>query len=215
MLTGVVRAAFQQYLVIRDPEVRILENKEDLPWSAYVGVCGMPGAFLDDTSSPRRALKLCLYREDSAPRVDGVRAPQDSEGNHAAAHPRLSAALTSMCRAMSFSLQPPLVCTSIFAADLRADTAACQVLSERKQSIIPSAASSSHSHPFRIVAQLAKAEGLKVIASAGSDAKVDYVRSLGVDLAFNYKTTSTREVLQQEGPVNVYVPHDLLGARPA
>ena len=56
MLTGVVRAAFQQYLVIRDPEVRILENKEGLPWSAYVGVCGMPGAFLDDTSSPRRAL---------------------------------------------------------------------------------------------------------------------------------------------------------------
>ena len=54
MLTGVVRAAFQQYLVLRNPEVRILENKEGLPWSAYVGVCGMPGAFLDDTSSPRR-----------------------------------------------------------------------------------------------------------------------------------------------------------------
>ena len=63
--------------------------------------------------------------------------------------------------------------------------------------------------------QLAKAAGCKVIASAGSDEKVAYVSSLGADVAFNYKTTSTREVLQQEGPVNVYVPHDLLSARPA
>ena len=63
--------------------------------------------------------------------------------------------------------------------------------------------------------QLAKAEGLKVIASAGSDDKVSFLSSIGADVAFNYKTTSTREVLQQEGPVNVYVPHDLLSARPA
>ena len=57
----------------------------------------------------------------------------------------------------------------------------------------------------RIVAQLAKADGLKVIASAGSDDKVEYVRSLGVDVAFNYKKVSTYEVLQKEGPINLYV----------
>ena len=59
----------------------------------------------------------------------------------------------------------------------------------------------------RTVVQLAKADGLKVIASAGSDDKVAFVKSLGADVAFNYKTTNTREVLEREGPLNMYV-HD-------
>ena len=56
--------------------------------------------------------------------------------------------------------------------------------------------------------QLAKSAGLKVIASAGSDEKVAYVSSLGADVAFNYKTTSTNEVLEKEGPINMYDLHD-------
>ena len=56
--------------------------------------------------------------------------------------------------------------------------------------------------------QIAKADGLKVIASAGSDEKVDYLRSIGADVAFNYKTTNTKVVLAKEGPINLYVlPH--------
>jgi len=54
------------------------------------------------------------------------------------------------------------------------------------------------------VVQLAKLEGLKVIASAGSDEKVKFLKSIGVDVAFNYKTTATREVLAKEGPINIY-----------
>jgi NADPH-dependent curcumin reductase CurA len=54
------------------------------------------------------------------------------------------------------------------------------------------------------VIQLAKAQGLKVIASAGSDAKVEFLKSLGTDVAFNYKTTNTFEVLKKEGPINIY-----------
>ena len=54
-----------------------------------------------------------------------------------------------------------------------------------------------------LVIQLAKADGLKVIASAGSDEKVEFMKSLGADVAFNYKTTSTREVLQKEGPLDM------------
>ena len=54
------------------------------------------------------------------------------------------------------------------------------------------------------VVQLAKADGLKVIASAGSDEKVEWVKSLGSDVVFNYKTTKTAEVLEKEGPVDVY-----------
>ncbi|KZP04312.1 NAD(P)-binding protein [Athelia psychrophila] len=55
-----------------------------------------------------------------------------------------------------------------------------------------------------LVIQLAKLEGLKVIASAGSDEKVAFLKELGVDVAFNYKTASTKDVLEREGPINIY-----------
>ena len=55
------------------------------------------------------------------------------------------------------------------------------------------------------VVQLAKLDGLKVIASAGSDEKVEFVRSLGADVVFNYKKESTEEVLQREGGFDMFV----------
>ena len=73
------------------------------------------------------------------------------------------------------------------------------------------------------MAQLAKADGLKVIASAGSDDKVKFLKDIGVgktfwsiylrslglklvlDVAFNYKTTPTRDILKKEGPINLSV----------
>ena len=54
--------------------------------------------------------------------------------------------------------------------------------------------------------QLAKAAGMKVIASAGSEEKLAFVRSLGADVAFNYKTEDTRAVLEREGGIDVCVP---------
>lgn len=54
-----------------------------------------------------------------------------------------------------------------------------------------------------LVVQLAKRDGLKVIGSAGSDEKVAFVKSIGADVAFNYKTQDTAEVLQKEGPVDM------------
>ena len=54
-----------------------------------------------------------------------------------------------------------------------------------------------------MVIQLAKAAGLKVIASAGSEDKVQFLKSIGVDVAFNYKTQKTHDVLKKEGPVNM------------
>lgn len=50
---------------------------------------------------------------------------------------------------------------------------------------------------------MAKAEGLKVIASAGSDEKVAFMKELGADVAFNYKTEKTSDVLAREGPINM------------
>ncbi|KAJ7070220.1 alcohol dehydrogenase [Mycena belliarum] len=55
-----------------------------------------------------------------------------------------------------------------------------------------------------LVIQMAKHDGLKVIASAGSDEKVAFLTALGADVAFNYKTTDTRAVLAREGPVDIY-----------
>ena len=56
-----------------------------------------------------------------------------------------------------------------------------------------------------IVVQIAKLAGLKVIASTGSDEKVAFVKELGADVVFNYKTTGTKEILEKEGPIDVYV----------
>lgn len=55
-----------------------------------------------------------------------------------------------------------------------------------------------------LVIQLAKRDGLKVIGSAGSDEKVAFMKEIGADVAFNYKTTSTDEVLDKEGPIDIY-----------
>ncbi|PPQ89864.1 hypothetical protein CVT25_004780 [Psilocybe cyanescens] len=55
-----------------------------------------------------------------------------------------------------------------------------------------------------MVIQLGKLKGMKVIASAGSDAKVEYMRSLGADLAFNYKKDNYTQFLQEHGPINAF-----------
>ena len=51
--------------------------------------------------------------------------------------------------------------------------------------------------------QLAKAQGLKVIGSAGTEDKVAFVKSVGADVAFNYKTADTAAVLAKEGPIDM------------
>jgi len=55
-----------------------------------------------------------------------------------------------------------------------------------------------------MVIQLAKRDGMKVIASAGSEEKVAIMKQLGADVAFNYKTTATKDILAKEGPIDVY-----------
>ena len=55
--------------------------------------------------------------------------------------------------------------------------------------------------------QLAKDAGLQVTASAGSDDKVAYIKSIGADVAFIYKTTKTAEVLKKEGHINMSVAY--------
>ena len=54
-----------------------------------------------------------------------------------------------------------------------------------------------------LVVQIAKSQGLKVIGSAGSDEKVEFLKSINADVAFNYKTANMREILEKEGPVDM------------
>ncbi|KAI3615001.1 hypothetical protein WG66_016886 [Moniliophthora roreri] len=58
-----------------------------------------------------------------------------------------------------------------------------------------------------LVIQLAKRDGLKVIACAGSEEKVQFMKDVGADVAFNYKTTKPSEILAKEGPVDIYWDH--------
>lgn len=39
---------------------------------------------------------------------------------------------------------------------------------------------------------------------SSSDAKVEYLRSLGCDVPFNYKKKAYKEVLAEHGPLDVY-----------
>ncbi|ORX68381.1 NAD(P)-binding protein [Linderina pennispora] len=64
----------------------------------------------------------------------------------------------------------------------------------------------------QIVVQLAKARGLRVVATAGSDDKVEYVKSLGADVAFNYKTCgSFAKAIRQAAPEGVDIFFDNVG----
>ncbi|KAG7086279.1 hypothetical protein E1B28_002243 [Marasmius oreades] len=55
-----------------------------------------------------------------------------------------------------------------------------------------------------MVIQLAKLDGMKVIASAGTDEKVQDCKDVGADVAFNYKHTELSEVLEKDGPWHVF-----------
>ncbi|KAM0430073.1 hypothetical protein ACHAPT_006079 [Fusarium lateritium] len=64
----------------------------------------------------------------------------------------------------------------------------------------------------QLVGQLAKAEGLKVIGSAGSQAKIDFVvNELGFDGAFNYKTEEPGAALKRLAPEGIDIYWDGVG----
>ncbi|KAJ7169192.1 hypothetical protein C8R43DRAFT_1155645 [Mycena crocata] len=62
----------------------------------------------------------------------------------------------------------------------------------------------SEAKPGEVAFVTTGAAGMKVIASAGSEEKVEFMKSIGADVAFNYKTTDTREVLEKQGPIDVF-----------
>lgn len=61
------------------------------------------------------------------------------------------------------------------------------------------------------VVQIAKIKGCTVIAFAGSDKKVEWLKELGADHAFNYKTTSVHEALSKAAPKGINIYFDNVG----
>lgn len=65
-----------------------------------------------------------------------------------------------------------------------------------------------------LVGQLAKASGSKVIASAGSDEKVDWLKNdLNFDHVFNYKNVELNKVLHTYAPKGIDVYFDNVGGK--
>jgi NADPH-dependent curcumin reductase CurA len=65
----------------------------------------------------------------------------------------------------------------------------------------------------QLVGQLAKLQGLRVVGSAGSDAKVDYlIKELKFDAAFNYKNGPILDALRKAAPEGIDIYYDNVGA---
>jgi len=62
-----------------------------------------------------------------------------------------------------------------------------------------------------VAGQLAKLKGCKVIGFAGDDEKVDWIKELGFDHAYNYKKVKLDETLKKAAPDGIDVYVDMVG----
>ncbi|KAF7730723.1 hypothetical protein EC973_001672 [Apophysomyces ossiformis] len=65
----------------------------------------------------------------------------------------------------------------------------------------------------QVVGQIGKILGLRVVGSAGSDEKIAYLKEIGFDSAFNYKTESTDKALAQHCPNGIDIYFDNVGRK--
>lgn len=63
----------------------------------------------------------------------------------------------------------------------------------------------------QLVGQLGKEFGLHVVGSAGTDDKVEYLKTIGFDEAFNYKTENVNEALARTCPNGIDVYFENVG----
>lgn len=87
------------------------------------------------------------------------------------------------------------------------ETGSCVPLAPNPTAFVSGAAGAVGS----IAGQILKAMGCKVIGSAGTEEKVQWLRSIGFDSAFNYKEVDTAEALQQVAPDGIDIYFDNVG----
>lgn len=66
-----------------------------------------------------------------------------------------------------------------------------------------------------LVGQIAKIKGCKVVGFAGSDKKCEFLKEIGFDKAYNYKTTKIMEALKDGAPKGVDCFYDNVGGSDA
>ena len=74
----------------------------------------------------------------------------------------------------------------------------CKPLKEGETLVVNAAAGAVGS----AVGQIGKIRGMRVVGFAGSDEKVEYLKSIGFDAAYNYKTVSSLADAIKEGCPN-------------
>jgi NADPH-dependent curcumin reductase CurA len=65
----------------------------------------------------------------------------------------------------------------------------------------------------QLVGQIGKILGLYVVGSAGSDEKVEYLKEIGFDAAFNYKTKDSAEALKELCPKGIDIYFENVGGK--
>lgn len=65
----------------------------------------------------------------------------------------------------------------------------------------------------QLVGQIGKILGLHVVGSAGNDEKVEYLKSIGFDGAFNYKTKDSKEAFDELLPNGIDIYFDNVGGK--
>jgi NADPH-dependent curcumin reductase CurA len=65
----------------------------------------------------------------------------------------------------------------------------------------------------QLVGQIGKILGLHVVGSAGSDEKVAYLKEIGFDSAFNYKTRDPQEALGELCPNGIDIYFENVGGK--
>lgn len=65
----------------------------------------------------------------------------------------------------------------------------------------------------QLVGQIGKVIGLRVVGSAGSDEKVEYLKEIGFDAAFNYKTSDINEKLGELCPNGIDIYFENVGGK--
>ncbi|CEP09046.1 hypothetical protein [Parasitella parasitica] len=65
----------------------------------------------------------------------------------------------------------------------------------------------------QLVGQIGKMLGLYVVGSAGSDEKVEHLKQIGFDGAFNYKTKDTKEALAELFPKGIDIYFENVGGK--
>ncbi|PCH38859.1 hypothetical protein WOLCODRAFT_167666 [Wolfiporia cocos MD-104 SS10] len=221
----------QQYFVVLPADTEkltVLKNEEGLQWSVYFGVGGMTGAcslrshrrlyrwlepWQPPTETPvhRAWLHAVIPFQSRSPRRDPI-FPSHFPRSRSLARPSPYIGQIVHHAWREHSQAKPVCPSPLLHSPCAADKARRARPSSSSQAQAPSARKDllhaaprpvpSHANPVQDGHSYREAAGPE---GAGSEEKVAFIKSLGADVAFNYKTERTRDALARAGPFDMCV----------